>query len=101
MVELLPQKPDAVFAISDTMALGALRVLREHQIRVPQDMGIMGFDDLPPAVQADPQLTTIRQPTDEQGALAVETILELIDNPQRPLRQMALPIELIVRASTK
>lgn len=101
MEQLLPQKPDAVFVISDTMALGALRVLREHQIQVPDDMGIMGFDDLPPAIQADPQLTTIRQPIDQQGALAVETILQLIENPERPLRQMALPVELIVRASTR
>lgn len=101
MEKLLPHKPDAVFIISDTMALGALRVLREHQIRVPDDMGIMGFDDLPPAVQADPQLTTIRQPTDEQGALAVETILQIINNPDRPLRQVVLPVELIVRASTR
>lgn len=98
---LLPQKPDAVFVISDTMAFGALRLLREHQIRVPDDMAVMGFDDLPPATQADPPLTTIRQPVDQQGALAVETILQIIENPERPLRQVALPVELVVRASTR
>lgn len=98
---LLLQKPDAIFVVSDTMALGALRLLRERQIRVPDDMGIMSFDDLPPAIQADPQLSTIRQPIDQQGALAVETILQLIENPTRPLRQVTLPVELIVRASTR
>lgn len=100
MAELISQKPDAVFVISDTMALGALRLLRERQIRVPDDVAIMGFDDLPPAIQADPQLTTIRQPIDQQGALAVETMLQIIENPERPLRQVTLPVELIVRAST-
>jgi DNA-binding LacI/PurR family transcriptional regulator len=78
-----------------------LRVLRERQIRVPEDMGIVGFDDFPPAIQADPQLTTISQPTIQQGMLAVETMLQIIENPDRPLRQVALPVELVVRASTR
>lgn len=98
---LLPHQPDAIFIVSDTMTLGALRLLRERQIHVPDDLGIMGFDDLPPAIQADPQLTTIRQPIDRQGALAVETMLQIIENPERPLRQVTLPVELVVRASTR
>lgn len=101
MKKLLAHKPDAVFVITDTMALGALRTLREHDICVPDDIGIISFDDLPPAIQADPQLTTIRQPIHEQGQLAVETMLQLIDNPERPANQVELPVELIVRASTK
>lgn len=97
---LIPHQPDAVFVVSDTMALGAIRTLREHNIHVPQDMAIVGFDDLPPAVQVDPQLTTVRQPTTEQGRLAVETLLDLLESPGRPVRQIVLPTELVVRAST-
>jgi LacI family transcriptional regulator len=100
MQELIPAKPDAVFVTSDTMALGALRTLREHDLHVPDDIAIVGYDDLPPAVQADPQLTTVRQPIEQTGHLAVETLLQLIENPQRPLRQIQLPNELIVRDST-
>lgn len=100
MYELLPAQPDAVFVTSDTMALGALRALRERGLHVPDDIAIIGFDDLPPAIQADPQLTTIRQPIARTGELAVETLLEMIENPERPLRQLQLPVELIVRAST-
>jgi len=101
MASLLPQRPDAVFVASDMMALGALRMLREHQVRVPEDIGIIGFDDFPPAIQADPQLTTIKQPTNQQGMLAVETMLQIIENPERPSRQVTLPVELVVRASTR
>lgn len=100
MEQLLPCKPEVVFVVSDTMALGALRTLREYQVQVPDDIAIMGYDDLPPAIQADPQLTTIRQPVEEQGELAVETILEIVNEPNRLPTQIDLPVELIVRAST-
>ncbi|MEL6406017.1 MAG: LacI family DNA-binding transcriptional regulator [Chloroflexota bacterium] len=99
MEDLLPAKPDAVFITSDAMALGAIRTLHRHNLRVPEDIAIVGFDDLSPALQADPQLTTIRQPIGDVGSLAVETLLEIIRNPERPPRQIALPVELIVRAS--
>ncbi|MGB7338284.1 MAG: LacI family DNA-binding transcriptional regulator [Phototrophicaceae bacterium] len=101
MIELLSAQPDAVFVTSDTMALGAIRALREQNILVPDQIAIVGHDDLPPAIQADPQLTTIRQQIATVGELAVETLLQIIENPERPLRQLSLPVELIVRASTK
>lgn len=100
MARLLPAQPDAVFVTSDTMALGALRTLREHGLRVPQDVAVVGYDDLPPAIQADPQLTTIRQPIEQTGQLAVDTLLQIIETPERPLRQVKLSNELIIRAST-
>lgn len=100
MYDLLPAQPDAVFVTSDTMALGALRALRECGLRVPEDVAIVGFDDLPPAVQADPRLTTIHQPIARTGELAVETLMDLIENPDRPARQVKLPVRLVVRAST-
>lgn len=100
MRQLLPAQPDAVFVTSDTMALGALKTLRAHNLRVPEDVAIVGYDDLPPAVQADPPLTTVHQPIEKTGELAVETLLQLVDNPERPPRQVKLPNRLVVRAST-
>ncbi|MCC6614236.1 MAG: LacI family DNA-binding transcriptional regulator [Anaerolineae bacterium] len=98
-MKLIPHRPEAIFVASDTMALGTLRALKEAGLRVPEDVGVVGFDDLPPAVQADPQLTTIRQPIKRIGQMAVETLIENIADPDRPLRQVYLPNELIVRAS--
>ena len=97
--QLIPHRPDAIFVASDTMAVGALRALREAGLRVPDDVAIVGFDDLPPAVQADPQLTTIHQPIGDIGRMAVETLMNIIANPDYPLQQVFLPNELIVRAS--
>jgi LacI family transcriptional regulator len=101
MRQLLPAKPDAVFVVSDTMAVGALRVLREEGLRVPQDIGIVSYDDLPPSLLADPPLTTIRQPIEETGQLAVETLMAMLDNPQQPPKHIILLNQLIVRASTR
>lgn len=101
IIEILSAKPDAVFVSSDTMALGALRALRERGIRVPEDLAIMGHDNLPPAIQADPQLSTIHQHVQEIGELALETLLQFIDNPEHPPRQISLPGKVIVRESTQ
>ncbi|MEL6270495.1 MAG: LacI family DNA-binding transcriptional regulator [Chloroflexota bacterium] len=99
MEQLLPHNPDAVFVTSDTMALGALQTAKRHGISVPDDMAVMGFDDLPPAVQADPPLTTIHQPILESGFQAVEALWQMIDNPDHDPVQSILPARLIVRES--
>ena len=78
MKTLIPRQPDAVFVASDTMSLGALRALREAELRVPQDIAIVSHDDLPPATQADPPLTTVRQPIGRAGHIAVERLSEMI-----------------------
>lgn len=93
-------RPDAVFVASDTMALGALRALREAGLRVPADMALAGFDDMPFAARTDPPLTTVRQPVQRTGMVAAETLFELIENPDTPPRRIILPTELVVRAST-
>lgn len=90
---------DAVFAASDAMAIGALRALREAGRRVPDDVAVMGFDDLPAAERTEPPLTTVRQPTLKVGALAVETLLDLIQAPDSPPRRVILPTELVIRGS--
>jgi LacI family transcriptional regulator len=99
MQNLIPKRPDAVFAASDTMAAGALRALREAGIRVPEDMALMGFDGLPASERAVPPLTTIRQPVTETGARAVQMLNELINGESRRPHVEIMPVELIVRGS--
>ncbi|MEW5869007.1 MAG: LacI family DNA-binding transcriptional regulator [Chloroflexota bacterium] len=96
---LLQVSPDAIFAASDAMAIGALRAIREAGLRVPEDVAVVGFDDMPFAAHADPPLTTIRQPIQHLGSLAAEMLIERIENPQMAPRRVILPTELVVRAS--
>lgn len=100
MKSLIPQKPDAVFVASDTMSLGALRALREADLRVPRDIAIVSHDDLPPAILADPPLTTVRQPIELAGQFAVERLTEMIQGAApAPPQHTINPVKLIVRAS--
>jgi LacI family transcriptional regulator len=99
MQRLLRQAPDAVFVASDSMALGVLRALREAGKRVPDDVAVVGFDDLPQATTADPPLTTVRQPIQRAGALAVEMLIDILENGADPPRRIILPTELVIRDS--
>jgi LacI family transcriptional regulator len=99
MKKLLPECPEAMFVSSDTMSLGAIKAIREAGLTVPDDIAIVGYDDLPPALQAEPPLTTIQQPIYETGRIAVEILLEVISNPRQQPIQTILPNKLIVRAS--
>jgi DNA-binding LacI/PurR family transcriptional regulator len=89
------ERPTAIIAMSDTLALGVLDAAAERGIAVPQDLSVAGFDDVPDAAHNTPSLTTIRQPHDRKGSEAVRLLLEA-DAPQSVL----LPTELVVRAST-
>ncbi|WP_243744730.1 LacI family DNA-binding transcriptional regulator [Streptomyces hainanensis] len=96
----LPEPPTAVFASSDQMAMGAIEALRQFGLRVPQDVSVVGFDDLPEMRWSAPPLTTVRQPLAEMGKVAARTVLrqargEEIDSPR-----VELATELVVRAST-
>jgi LacI family transcriptional regulator len=99
MQRLLPREPDAVFVASDTMALGALRALREDGKRVPDEIALVSFDDMPQAATADPPLTTVRQPIRRVGELAVEMLIDILENGDAPARRLILPTELVIRAS--
>ena len=99
MRQLLPHRPDAVFAASDIMAVGAMRAIREAGLRVPEDIAVAGFDDMPFAARTDPPLTTVRQPIQRTGALAAETLIDLIEHPDSRPRRVVLPVELVVRVS--
>jgi LacI family transcriptional regulator, galactose operon repressor len=99
MQRLLPFNPDAVFAASDVMAIGALRALRDAGRRVPEDIALIGFDDMPFAARSDPPLTTVRQPVQRTGEVAAETLIDLIEHPEAQPRRILLPTELVIRAS--
>jgi DNA-binding LacI/PurR family transcriptional regulator len=91
---------DAVFVASDVVALGAIGALRETGRRVPSDVSVVGFDDIPLAAYFDPPLTTVRLPAFELGQAAGRALIRRIGDPAIPDRTL-LPIELIVRSSTQ
>lgn len=99
MRRLLRHDLQAVFASNDSMALGALRALDEAGLRVPDQMAIVGFDDMPFAATTKPPLTTVRQPIAEIGEAAARMLVELVEGEAAGHRQMILPTHLIVRES--
>ena len=96
----LPDRPTAVFAGSDTMALGVYEAVRRSGLRVPEDVSVVGFDDLPQAGWSSPPLTTVRQPLAEMGMLAVRTVQRLVDGERLESQKVELATELVVRDST-
>ncbi|MER6620230.1 MULTISPECIES: LacI family DNA-binding transcriptional regulator [unclassified Streptomyces] len=96
----LPEPPTAVFAASDQMALGAVEALRGRGLRAPEDMSVVGFDDLPEVRWSAPPLTTVRQPLADMGKLAVRTVLRLTRGEQPDSPRVELGTDLVVRAST-
>lgn len=90
----------AVFAANDAMALGVLRALEVRGRRVPQDVSVIGFDDVPDAEFFSPPLTTIRQEFSEVGVRSVEILLKQIDTGNRSTRRSSIEPRLIVRSST-
>lgn len=99
MRQLLMHDIDAVFTANDHLALGALRALYAAGRRVPDDVAIVGFDDISFAVHANPPLTTLRPPMRRIGEIAVEALLGLIRNPAAKPRRAVLQAELVVRLS--
>lgn len=91
--------PDAVFAASDAMASGALQALRDGGLRVPDDVAVMGFDGFEDTLVSLPILSTVVQPAEEEGRVAVRTLLEIIEYPDRAPLQRCLPTSLSLRRS--
>jgi DNA-binding LacI/PurR family transcriptional regulator len=102
MLELLelPEPQTAVFACSDAMALGVYTAARERGLRVPGDISVVGFDDLPEARWAAPALTTVRQPLSAMGAAGLRLLVRLASGETPTDTRLELPTELIVRQST-
>ena len=91
-----------VFAVNDTFALGILQGVSERGLRVPEDVAIVGFDDIPMAAFPEIQLSTISQPKTEMGRLAVEILHEQIENPEHACpSQLLLPPRLVVRKTSE
>ncbi len=95
----LPDPPTAVFIAHDEMAIGAMAAVRERGLSVPNDVSIVGFDDIPTAAFCDPPLTTNKIPAEQMGSLAAKALVDLIDNGIDHARQFELEVELIVRES--
>jgi LacI family transcriptional regulator len=94
----LSKPPSAIFVGSDIQALSVLKVARQLNIKVPDDLAVVGFDDIDVAEHVD--LTTIRQHLDESGRLAAEILFTRINEPNRPLQHINLPLNLIKRMTT-
>lgn len=96
----LPDPPTAIFASSDQMAFGAYEAVRRRGLRVPDDVSVIGFDDLPESRWASPPLTTVRQPLAEMGLLAARTVLRLAQGETVDTPRVELATDLVVRDSS-
>ncbi|MBI5958686.1 MAG: LacI family DNA-binding transcriptional regulator [Chloroflexi bacterium] len=94
-----PQPPRAIFVANNLMTLGTLRVLREHGVRVPQDIALVGFDDMPWSSELCPPLTAVSQPTYELGQETVQLLLRRLADSDAPIRTVTLQPRLVIRES--
>ena len=92
--------PTAIFACNDMMAMGAIQSVVKHGLRVPEDISVVGFDDVSMAEYFVPSLTTIRQPMHEIGSEALKAMMESISQPDKSHRRITLDVHLIERDST-
>ena len=99
VLQELRELPTAFFATSDSIAIGAMQALKEHGLRIPEDISILGFDDIVMTRFVDPPLTTIAQPKVEMGHQAVRLLIERIERPERPPVKVMLETALIERKS--
>jgi LacI family transcriptional regulator len=95
----LPQPPTALFVSSDRMALGALSALRAHSLRIPEDIALVGYDDLFITEYTNPPLTTVRAPIDAISTRATHMLIDAINGVTIESRQVILPTELVIRES--
>jgi LacI family transcriptional regulator len=101
MQQLLQQqpRPEAVFAANDQMAIGAMAVVYENGLRIPEDVALAGFDDIEPARYLRPPLTTVHQDIVGQGQLAVRMLLARMQGSEAPPETRVIPTELVIRRS--
>lgn len=90
----------AVFVGNDSMMMGAHTALRERGLRVPEDISLVGFDDLPESAHFVPGFTTVRQDFQLLGRMAIEYLVSMIENPETPVHQRVLQPKLVIREST-
>jgi LacI family transcriptional regulator, galactose operon repressor len=97
----LDPRPTAIFAANDVTALETIAVARSLGLRVPEDLSVVGFDNVPESALGEPPLTTVEQPIQEMGREAVRLLLELIEEPAQPPAHVILPTRLVVRGSCR
>ncbi len=90
----------AIVTSNDTMAVGAMRCLKENNFKIPQDVSIIGFDDIEACIQVEPRLSTVKVYKEEIGAIAVRRIVEKIENNKLMNNQIIVPVELMLRESS-
>ena len=96
----LPEPPTAIFAFNDAIAVGTMRAAHELGVRVPEQLSVIGFDDIAYATMVGPMLTTVRQPLGELGRTAVNLLLRLLERPGSEPRHIELSTRLVVRDTT-
>lgn len=96
----LPEPPTAIFAANDVAAIGVLRAVKEANLRVPQDVAIVGYDGTPFTQLTEPPLSTVQQPASEMGRVATRLLIDIIEGQIPAERVMKLPVQLIARASS-
>lgn len=96
----LPEAPDAILSANDTMAIGSVIYLQRHSVRVPEDIKVVGYDNIDMCTVVQPNLTTIAQPTKEMGKAAASMIINDIAGVPNAKRQLIYDCELIIREST-
>ena len=96
----LPQRPTAVICFNDKVAVGVLQAAADRQLRVPEDLSVVGFDDIDVSRSTTPKLTTVRQPLQEMGRMAVTALMRVLDGHQAEALHIELATELVVRNST-
>jgi LacI family transcriptional regulator len=96
----LPEPPTAIFAFNDNIAIGAIQAARARGLRVPEDLSVVGFDDVEPATIVTPALTTVRQPLAEMGRTAVSLLNRLLERQRFETLHVELATRLVVREST-
>jgi LacI family transcriptional regulator len=99
LLQSVDSPPTAIFASNDLSAFGAMDAARECGLRIPDDISIIGFDDIPQASLVYPKLTTVRQPLEQMGQVAVRMLLERIEDRSRPPQRVTLATQLVVRDS--
>jgi DNA-binding LacI/PurR family transcriptional regulator len=97
----LPNRPTAVLAASDTLAVGALAAARDKEVRIPDDISIAGFDDIEVAAYCNPPLTTVKVPAYEIGQIAFKILLEFINSGGDRVQQYCLDTSIIIRESCR
>jgi LacI family transcriptional regulator len=97
----LPDRPTAIFASNDEMAFGAIEAAHDRGLRIPDDLSVVGFDDIPQSAIVHPALTTVRQPLAQMGRVAAEMLLRLIHDSRSQVERSVLPTNLVIRHSCR